>query len=352
MLGKRMNSIALSLGVLVAFGVYGLAQDSDAIISTVAGTGTPGFSGDGGPATSAELQSPSSLAMDAAGDLFITDSRNGRVRKITPDGTIESVNVGMLGASDMIALDPSGAGFFVTSVSTHSVRKVSASGDSTTVAGTGASGYSGDGGPATAAKLNTPFGLVSDATGNLYIADAFNHRIRKVTPGGMISTIAGTGKPGFGGDGGKAVSAQLNMPASLVIDGSGNLYFSDIGNNCVRKISTEGMISTVAGTGKPGFSGDGLKANKGQLNNPGPLALSKDGSLFISDVLNHRVRKVDSAGIITTVVGNGNSGSGGDGGAALAAQLAIPSGLVVGPVGNLFVADAEGHRVRKISFKE
>jgi sugar lactone lactonase YvrE len=250
----------------------------------------------------------------------------------------------------MIVLDRSGS-LLMTSVATHTVRRIDpATGASTVIAGSGAGGFSGDAGPATAAKLDTPFGLAVDSAGNLFIADAQNHRIRKVTPDGIISTVAGSGKAGFGGDGGKALSAQLNFPAALAVDSAGNLFVSDVSNSRVRKITPAGVISTIAGIGKPGFGGDGGKATAAQLSSPGPLAFDKDGNLYIVDVLNHRVRKVNPAGVISTVAGNGNSGSTGDGGPAHAAQLTIPAGLAVGPVGNLFIADSEAHRVRKITF--
>jgi sugar lactone lactonase YvrE len=350
MRGKGIAFIGLSFVMVGAFALYGLAQQAGAgAISTFAGTGKPGFSGDGGPATAADLQAPTSLAMDEHGNLFVADSQNARLRKVTPAGTIESVNLVTMGAADMVTLDSAG-GLYVTSVSAHTVRKVDADGKVTTVAGSGKPGYSGDGGPATAAKMNTPYGLAVDKEGNLFIADSMNHRIRKVSPAGVISTIAGTGKPGIVGKAQKATAAALNFPASLALDDAGNLFVSDVANNAVRKITPAGIISTVAGNGKPGFSGDGGKATGAMLNNPGPIAVGKDGSLFISDVLNHRVRRVSPSGTIATVAGNGDSGADGDGGPAQAAQLAILTGLAVGPVGNIFVADSDSHRVRKITF--
>jgi sugar lactone lactonase YvrE len=249
----------------------------------------------------------------------------------------------------MFILDAAGA-MYMTSVTKHSVRKVTPGGESVTIAGNGSAGFGGDNGPASAAQLNTPFGLAVDAAGNLFIADTLNHRIRKVTPDGKISTIAGTGKPGFQGDGKKAIEAQFNFPTSLAIDPSGNLYVSDQGNNRVRKITSAGVVSTAVGSAKGGFGGDGGKATSSQLNGPGPLAFDREGNLYVVDQLNHRIRKVNAAGVITTVAGNGDSGSAGDGGPAVAAQLTIPTGLAAGPVGNLFIADAD--RVRKITFNK
>ncbi len=275
---------------------------SGGIISTVAGTGTAGYSGDGGQATSAQLNNPIGVAVDGEGNLYIADLVNARVRKVS-GGVI------------------------------------------TTVAGTGTAGYSGDGGQATSAQLNTPYGVAVDGQGNVYISDLNNQRIRKVS-GGIITTVAGTGTAGFSGDGGQATSAQLNNPVGVAVDAQGNLYIADIVNQRIRKVSG-GVITTVAGTGTAGYSGDDGQATSAQLNYPIGVAVDAAGSLYVADQANYRVRKV-SGGIIRTVVGTGTQGFSGDGGQAASAQLADPFGLVVDRQGSVYVSDPVNQRVRKI----
>jgi sugar lactone lactonase YvrE len=231
-----------------------------------------------------------------------------------------------------------------------------------TVAGTGSAGYAGDNGPATQARLHQPSGLAFDATGNLYIADVLNNRVRKVGLDGTIATVAGTGQRGFSGDGGKATEAQLNAPARVVLDGEGDLFISDFFNHRVRKVTPDGIISTYAGSGavdvvtttgfaakNGGFSGDSGPATDARLNGPVGLAVDMHGNLYIGDLFNNRVRKVDAAtGIITTVAGNGHAGSAGDGGLATEAQLNGSVALAVDSASNLFIADNNDNRVRRV----
>jgi hypothetical protein len=236
-----------------------------------------------------------------------------------------------------------------------------APGTITTVAGTGAAGFSGDGGPATQARLAFPFSVVVDAAGNLLIADTDNKRVRKVNPAGMISTVVGTGKLGFSGDGGPATEARLNFPTLMATDLAGNLFISDGDNNRVRKVSPEGLITTVAGTGKAGFSGDGGPATEAQLYWPRGLAVDATGNLFIADHYNHRIRKMSPDGIITTMAGSGLDApargvSAGDGGLATEARLNGPFGLALDGAGNVFFSELgdlfganKGYRVRKVS---
>jgi hypothetical protein len=234
-----------------------------------------------------------------------------------------------------------------------------------TVAGTGSAGYAGDNGPATQARLNAPFGLAFDAAGDLYIADGVNYRVRKVGLDGTITTVAGTGKPGFSGDGGKATAAQFNVVARVVLDGAGDLFISDFSNHRVRKVTPDGIITTVAGSGpvdttpwtltssdtakNGGFSGDNGPATDARLNGPVGLAVDAHGNLFIGDLLNHRVRKVEvGTGLITSVAGNGQAGSSGDGGLATEAQLNGCVALALDSAGNLFIADTNDNRVRRV----
>ena len=278
------------------------------IISTVAGNGASGYGGDGGQASMAKLSTPTAVTFDANGNYYICEPSNS-----------------------------------------NRVRKVNAAGIITTVAGNGTAGYSGDGGQATAAALNAPFGISIDNSGNLLILDFLNNCIRKVNTVGIISTIAGNGTAGYSGDGGQATSAQLSGPAGIVCDTAGNIYFSDYNNNRVRMINNSGIISTVVGSGTGGFSGDGGQAIFAQLNNPSGISLDHSGNLYISDCNNNRIRKVNHSGIITTIAGTGAGGFSGDGGQAAAAQLWGPDGIVVDSAGNLYIADDSNNRIRKIT---
>jgi uncharacterized protein (TIGR03437 family) len=299
------------------------------IITTVAGNGTSGFSGDGGPAIAAQLNpspnimdAPWGVAADAFGNLFIADLGNNRIRRVTPQGIITTVagsgTVGSLGG-----------------------------------------GFSGDGGPATAAQLKAPVGVAVDASGNLFIADQGNSRIRKMTPQGTITTVAGSGAAscsgfgGFSGDGGPATAAQLNCPMAVAVDASGNLFIADSSNGRIRKVTPQGIITTVAGNGTGSFSGDGGPAMSAGLQFPLGVAVDASGNLFIADYF--RIREVMPQGIITTVAGNGNSqtgGSSGDGGPATSVAVGFDEqqnllGITADASGNLFIGDG-ANRVRKL----
>lgn len=281
------------------------------LIDAVAGTGTSGFSGDGGPATGALLVQPSSVAANATGDVFIADTGNQRIRRVD-----------------------------------------AATGVITTVAGDGAPSFSGDGGSAIAASLLSPQGVAVDGAGNLVIADTENHRVRRVV-GGAIDTIAGNGLRWFGGDGGPALDAQIRNPHSLAFDSAGGLAISDEGR--IRFVDgSTGTVTTIAGTGVPGYAGDGGPATEAQFGTPPivgvyGLAYDPDHNLVIADTFAHRVRRIDAAtGVISTIAGNGAAGSGGDGSPATAASIATPTGLAFDTAGNLFVASGIGYRVRRI----
>ena len=332
--------------------------DATGVISTVAGTGTAGYSGDGGPAVAAQLRSPYGVALDGAGNLYIADSGNERIRKVDAAGVISTVAgdgtrgfggdggpavAAQLNFPQGVALDGAGNLYIADSVNDR-IRKVDAAGVISTVAGDGTFGFGGDGGAAAAAQLNIPSGVALDGSGNLYIADRNNNRIRKVDAAGIISTVAGDGARGFGGDGGPATAAQLLSPSGVALDGSGNLYIADRNNNRIRKVDAAGVISTVAGDGARGFGGDGGPAAAAQLNIPEGVALDGSGNLYIAEWGN-RIRKVDSAGVISTVAGGGSVG---DGSAATAALLHTPRGVVVDGSGNLYIADTFNHRIRKV----
>ncbi len=218
-----------------------------------------------------------------------------------------------------------------------------------TVAGTGTAGFSGDNDPAVSAKLNRPYGIAVDSTGTLYFSDYNNHRVRKITTDGKITTVAGTGVAGFGGDNGPALSAQLNCPREVAVDSAGTVYITDAGNHRVRKITADGKISTVAGTGTAGFSGDGGPAPSAKLNLPLGVVVDSTGTVYVSDYNNHRVRKIAPDGKISTVAGTGAAGFSGDGGPAVSAQLYNPFGLAVDCVDTLYIADHLNNRIRKIT---
>ena len=331
--------------------------DAAGVISTVAGDGTSdygGDGGDGGPATAAQLNFPQGVALDGAGNLYIAG--NGRIRKVDAAGVITTVAGGgsslgdggpavaaQLFSPEGVALDGAG-NLYIADSRSHRIRKVDSAGVISTVAGAGTYGFGGDGGPAVAAQLDTPYGVAVDGAGNLYIADRNNHRIRKVDSAGAISTVAGGGPIG---DGGAAVAAQLYSPQGVAPDGAGNLYIADLGNRRIRKVDAAGVISTVAGAGTRGYGGDGGAATEAQLG-PRGVALDGAGNLYIADTSNHRIRKVDAAGVISTVAGDGTRGSGGDGGPAVAAQLDLPNGVALDGLGNLYIADTGNHRIRKV----
>jgi sugar lactone lactonase YvrE len=303
-----VGMVLLVLGVVTACGGGGSAEKA-AILETVAGDGGSKL-GDGGPATSAGLCGPTGVALDAAGNMYISDTGD-------------------------YCIGPGG----------DTVRKVDPNGTITTVAGTGEAGFSGDGGPATKAKLDGPFGVAVDREGNLYISDGFNYRIRKVDKDGIITTFAGTGKEGYSGDGGPATSAKLTEPDQMTFDAKGNLYLGDWSS--VRKIDPSGTITTVAGTGRLGFSGDGGPATDAKMT-ASDVALNDKGNLYISDTEHHRIRMVNKDGIIDTVAGTGKEGYSGDGGPATKAALNLPIGIALDSEGNLFIACHHNSRVRKV----
>jgi trimeric autotransporter adhesin len=331
-------------------------------ISTIAGDGAQAFSGDTGPATSASLNYPDSVAVNASADLFIADTINSRIREVAAgiintvagDGDYRfsgdggpAVNA-TLNSPEDVAVDASG-NMYITDSANYRIRKVNTSGTITTVAGNGTAGYSGDNGPASSASLNSTYGIAVDTSGNLYIADSFNNRIRMVTAGGIISTVAGNGTASYSGDNGSATSASLNNPFGVAVDASGNLYIADTYNNRVRMVSTAGIITTMAGTGIGGYSGDNGPATNAELNYPYAVALDNSGNLYIDDVANYRIRKVSTDGTITTVVGTGVVGYSGNGGPATSATINSPFGIILDPAANLFIADSFNAVIRFVN---
>jgi uncharacterized protein (TIGR03437 family) len=333
-------------------------------ITTVAGNGTNGFSGDAGAATGAQLSSPVAIAIDKAGTLDIADQGNNRIRQVSA-GTISTVagngtngytgdggkgSSAELSSPTGVAIDSSGI-FYIADFSNSLVRKVTSSGTISTAAGnyTLGAGYSGDGAAAADAQLKQPAGVVLDAAGNLYISDFGNNVIRKVTSGGTITTFAGNGVAGYSGDGGLATSASLNGPRGIAVDASGNLYIADTVNHRIRKVAADGTIGTVAGIGTAGFSGDLNRATSAALNSPRGVAVDASGNLYIADSLNSRIRRVAANGAIATVAGSGRIGYSGDGGPATNASLFFPSGVAVDATGNVYIADTQSSAVRMIA---
>lgn len=346
--------------ILLLFLCFSLGARSQLVIRTIAGDGTPSFSGDNGPASAARLNNPHGVAVDPAGNIYFTDYGNNRIRKISTTGIITTIagtgapgysgDGGPATAADLygprgITADGAGNVYFSDYVN-HRIRKITPSGIITTVAGNGFGGFSGDGGPATAAQLKYAWGIAVDGSGNLYIADQNNCRLRKVTPSGIISTIAGTGSCFIGGDGGPASSALLQYPLGVVCDAAGNIFIADYGNNRIRKIDASGTITTIAGSPVYGFSGDGGPSTASQLYYPMGIGIDDTGNLYICDVNNNRIRKINTAGTINTIAGNGTAGFSGDGGPPLYAQIDRATGVAVSSTGKIYIADNNNNRIR------
>ncbi|MCB4791590.1 MAG: carboxypeptidase regulatory-like domain-containing protein [Elusimicrobia bacterium] len=333
-------------------------------ITTVAGNGDPGYSGDGGSATAAKLYDPRGVAVDAAGNIYFSDNANSVVRKISPSGIISTIagdGTGVAGYSgdgssatsaklknpQGIAVDASG-NVYIADFGNNVIRKVDASGNISTIAGTGTADFSGDGGSAASSALNQPWGVAVDASGNVYIAEYNNQKIRKVTSG-IISTFAGTGVFGYSGDGGNATSAKLWNPTHVAVDASGNVYIADMGNRRIRKV-TSGIITTIAGNGTAAYLGDGDSATSAELNVPWGVAVDVSGNVYIADYYNQRIRKV-SSGLISTIAGDGTAGFSGDGGNATSAHINFPQEIAVDVAGNVYIGDSANNRIRKVYYQ-
>ena len=361
-------------------GVYGLATDSsdnlyladdsqirkisaDGIIVGVAGSiiAGAGFSGDGGPATSARFFVATGVAVDISGNILVADSLNYRLRSVTTDRMINTVagnglasysgdggpaTAAQLNIPYSVALDGTG-NVYVADSKNFRVRKISTDGTIKTVAGNGQYGKAFDGQMAAASALGQPAGIAIDPAGNLIFADFDNARIWRVTPDGVIHSLAGGTVRSYSGDGGPALLAGFVGPTGIALDNSGNLYVADQNNNRVRKISTSGTISTVAGTGSPGITGDGGPATSATLHYPGAVTVDSAGNLYIADNENCRVREVSSAGTITTVAGSTCGSGAGDGGLATSAKMQGANGVAVDSAGNLYVSDVQ--YIRKVT---
>lgn len=350
----------ISLFVLSALMLSITASAQLRIINTLAGNGFVGFNGDGFTAPAATLNGPLGVAVDATGNVYIEDFYNSRIRKVNNLKVITTVvGTGLPGNTGNgsvatnanivphgVAVDKKG-NIYVSDALYSIVRKVNNLGIISTYAGTNIAGHMGDGGAATSARLYKPYGMTVDSKGNLYVADAGSNVIRKIDSLGKIWTVAGTDTAsGYTGDGGAATSAKLDSPYSVAVDKIGNLYIADYKNNVIRMIDTAKNISTFAGLGTHGYSGDGGPATSAEFNNATGVAVDTFGNVYIADADNHVIRKVDLAGVITTVVGNGTPGFGGDLGNALGANLRSPVAVAVDKWGTLYIADANNQRIR------
>jgi len=342
-------------------------------IATFAGTGFPGSAGDNGPAASATLFLPTDVAVDGSGALYIADLGAVRIRKVV-QGIISSVAGNLtafqfpqdgavalttrIGGPTGVAVDSAGAFYFAAgSIGSGSglttgdfkIWKVTPDDLFSTVAGDGDNSFSGDGGPAAQAQIDTPAGMALDSAGNLYFADAVGNRVRKISTDGTITTVAGTGVAGFGGELGPAIAALLNQPMGVAVSPDGHLFIADTGNNRIREVLSDGTIGTFAGNGNAGLYGDGGDPLDAAIHAPQAIAFDSSFNLYIADTLDHRVRRIDnSTNTIHTVVGMGQ-GFAGDGGPATNALLNLPTSLALASAGNLYIADQANGRIRKVS---
>ncbi len=337
------------------------------IINTVAGKGGWwGFAGDGGLATAAQLNNPVAIAIDSVNNLYISDYNNNRIRKVNAsNGIINSIagcdstrythdstlaDSSRINGPAGIALDRKGNVFFVDQNNCR-IRELKVSNDTIYTISGGNAGFSGDGGPAKKAQFWYPLGIALDSTGNIYIADTYNNRIREITKANdTINTICGNGWSTFSGDGGPASAAEIFQPHYLSFDKSGNLYFGDMGNNRVREINTSDTITTLSGDGMPGYNGDNIPALTTQLSNPTYLVSDDSGNIYVSDNGNNMIREISaSTGNILKIAGTGIGGYSGDGGPAGKAQLSGVSGIAINDSGDIIFADEYNERIRKIN---
>jgi uncharacterized protein (TIGR03437 family) len=352
--------------LLIADGLRVRRIGASGTIVTVAGDGYLRSVGDGGPAVAAVLQQPSGLAIDSAGNLYLADTGTQRVRQISPRGSISTAaGNGQAGYDPAIllapftplngpagvAIDPSGL-LLVADTANHRIRRVWRDGLIRTVVGTGSPDTSSDGTAPDRAALRTPRGVCADRAGNVYAVDTGNHRVLRVPVNGLTTTAAGNGSPGDSGDGGRAELAQLNAPETCTLDAAGDLLIVDTGNHRIRRVTPAGIISTLAGTGVEGLSGDDGPASAARLRSPRGVAVDAEGGVLIADTGNHRVRRVGSDGAIRTLAGAGAAGFSGDGGPAREALLNGPFAVVAGAAGEIYVADTGNHRVRKLTLED
>jgi len=332
------------------------------IIINFAGDSLGGYGGDGGLADTAKLKTPSGVATDRHGNVFIADQVSNTIRKVNAAGIISTVagndTLGYSGDNGPATLarlsNPTGVAVdkhgnvYIADQYNNVIRKVDTNNIITTIAGNDTLGFGGDSGLAIHAMLWHPADVATDTLGNIYIVDQDNSRIRKVDTLGIITTFAGIGTAGFGGDSGLAINAKLNFPQGIAVDKYGNVYIADFYNSRIRKVDTGGYITTVAGNGTGGYSGDDSLAVLAEIYDASAVAVDDSGNIYISDYYNDRIRKVNTSGIITTIAGNGIQGYAGDNGPAVLAEIFWPEGVAVDSSGRVYIADYGNHVVREI----
>ena len=337
--------------------------DTKGVITTVAGNAKAGLGTDNVPATSSSLYYPFGVAAEAAGSFLIADFSNNTIRRVSTSGIITTIagngfktispnggaaSSAILANPTNVAIDLNG-NLLVADWNNQLLERVTlANGTIAAIAGIGRAAYTADNVPATSAGLNFPEGITTDRSGNIYLSDTFNERIRKIDANGIITTIAGVGQSGYQGDGGSALKANVSVPQGLRFDPAGNLVFADSNNHVVRSISPQGIITTIAGTGTAGYNRDGVAATQAQLNTPTDVSFDAAGNLYIADSGNHRIRRVDLSKTITTVAGTGTGGFSGDG-VATSVQLFTPYGINFDNAGNLMIADRDNSRIRLLT---
>jgi uncharacterized protein (TIGR03437 family) len=339
--------------------------ERDGTITVLAGNGIAGFSGDGGPAKSAALDRPSDAVMDQAGNLYIYDAYNYRIRRVGPDGIISTfagnglkkasgstgegqpATQAALSLNGRMAVDANGNLYF-TDASFGIVRRIGSDGLMRTIAGNGVSEHSGENVNATDGGLGIGTGsIIFDRAGNLYVVESISNQIRKITPDGILTTFAGTGDAAF--KDGPAASAKFDLPSGIAIDAAGNFYVGDVNNEAIRKITPDGIVSTIAGSGDFGFKGDGGPATSAVFQFPYGVALDSAGNLYVTDTGNFRIRRIDGNGVIDTVAGNGGFRNSPDGTPAGSAYLFGPNGISFDSAGNMLIADTSNAKVRRVS---
>jgi sugar lactone lactonase YvrE len=347
------GAVALCIGFIACKKSGGNSTPKTAIVSTFAGNGTEGYAD--GTGTAAAFYRPDGIAIDGSGNLYVGDMANNRIRKITPAGVVSTLaGSGAAGYADGtgtsaqfyypagIAIDASG-NLYVADWAGNRIRKVTSAGVVSTLAGNGTAGFAD--GTGTSAQFNNPIGIAIDASGNLYVADEGNNRVRKITSGGVVTTIAGNGTAGYAD--GVGTFAQFNPPSGITIDGSGNLYVTDQNNYRIREITPAGAVTTLAGNGTAGYvDGNGAFA---EFNQPAGIARDGSGNLYVTDFGNNCIRKITPASVVSTLAGNGAAGY--SDGTGTSAQFNGPGGIAVDGSGNLYVADWLNNRIRKITFE-
>lgn len=333
------------------------------LITNIAGQRTAGYFGDGGPAIDSKLGNPTFVYAGNAGNIYISDWGNSRLRVVNSAGIISTfAGIGLYGYSGdggpAIAAELCGpmgiytdtyGNVYVADIGNQRIRVINTNGIINTVAGNGTLGFSGDGGAATAAEFDDPAGICGDVYGNIYVADEFNNRVRRINANGTIITIAGSAIRGYSGDGGPATAAEFYYPSGVAADSAGDILIADESNNCIRKVNAEGIISTIAGNGVAGFMGDGGPAISSELSNPAGIGIDNKGNIFITDGFNSRIREINSNGIISTIAGNGVAGYSGTGDSAKLAELYNPVSIMADTSGNLYFANEFNNYVQKLS---